>query len=205
MIVDTNQIRDFFKSQLGKKIALIALFALIAVHLLVTFGQIARYESVLRFGKTIALSTRSYDPFDAFRGRYITLNIASDEFATTRISCDRRCDQTLFVTYRDFDGKKSVIDNVYLEKPNTELAYLKLRGVYDSYNKTVSIDYPYDRLYMQEDAAIAVDRYSSRIFTRANDALVIVKALNGVGVVSDLIVGDQSISDLINSFEGEDD
>ncbi|MDR2151440.1 MAG: GDYXXLXY domain-containing protein [Helicobacteraceae bacterium] len=193
--------REFLQRN-GKKIAIAALGVLIAAQLFAAFYQILKYESVLRYGKPIVLDTTAYDPFDPLRGRYIRLNIANGEFQTSEKLCDRIRESTLFVTYKDEldDRNLSVIDNVYLTKPKTELAYLKVDGFCGYSRNAVEINYNFDRYYMQEDQAKAVD-LNARLMSRESKASVIVRALDGKGVIEKVMIGSQTLEEYLRDQE----
>ncbi|MDR2639213.1 MAG: GDYXXLXY domain-containing protein, partial [Helicobacteraceae bacterium] len=153
------------------KIVFAALGVMIAAQLFACVYQITKYESVVTFGKQIVLLTVSRDPFDAFRGRYVTLNIADGYIGTDKKPCKDYCSRSFFVTYKAELNERglSEIDDVFLDEPNTELAYLKLEGSFDPYSKKVSVRYSFDRFYMQEDQAKAVDR-DRGLLTGENEA-----------------------------------
>ncbi|MDR0664131.1 MAG: GDYXXLXY domain-containing protein [Helicobacteraceae bacterium] len=190
------------------KIVLSALGVCLAAQAFACVYQIVRYESALRLGKLITLLTISYDPFDPMRGRYIRLNVGSAEFATDKQVCANRRLGEFFVTYKaePDDRNLSVIDGVYASEPQTELAYLKVKGVcfpYD-YKTVVRLDYSFDRFYMQEDQAKAVDR-DPNLLTSNNDARVVIRALNGVGLVENVMIGSQTLQEYLRENKEADD
>jgi uncharacterized membrane-anchored protein len=190
------------------KIIFGALIVTAVLQLFICFFQIAKYEGTLRFGKQIVLLTRSYDPYDPLRGRYVRLMIEEGKFKTDKKICKDRCERTFFVTYKAElnDRGVSEIDDVFLKEPNTELPYLKLDGFYDAYSATIRLQYHFDRFYMQEDQAKAVDRRGGRFLSGDNETKVVVRALNGKGLIENVLVGDQSLSDyLIEADEAEEE
>jgi uncharacterized membrane-anchored protein len=193
-----------FISRNRVKIVLAALGVMIASQLFACVYQIARYESVLRFGKQIVLLTQSRDPFDAFRGRFVTLNIDDDRFITDKNLCKDDCSRSFYATYKPELNSRglSEIDDIFLSEPDTELAYLKLSGSFKPRKGEVRVSYRFDRFYMQEDQAKAVD--SDRdLLTGNNEAKVIIRALGGRGVVENVVVGDKALSEYLRDQQEE--
>ncbi|MDR1451020.1 MAG: GDYXXLXY domain-containing protein [Helicobacteraceae bacterium] len=189
--------REFFQ-QRQRKIVLAALGIIIALQLFACFYQIFRYESTLAFGKPVVLSMRTYDPFDAFRGRYARLNVSGDSLRTDKQLCATYCGRQFFVTYKAKlnDRNLSVIDDAFIDEPQTDLVYLKLRGEYNPNSKIVELYYDFDRFYMQEDLAKEVDR-DRGLLTGDRDARLVVRALNGKGVIENVMIGGQTLSDYL--------
>ncbi|MDR2034149.1 MAG: GDYXXLXY domain-containing protein [Helicobacteraceae bacterium] len=184
------------------KILLAALGAVVFFQLFACAFQIVKYERRLSDGRRVILLMQTYDPYDAFRGRYATLRIESPAFSTNKKLCKESCARSFFVTYKAElnDRNLSVIDDVFIDKPDTDLAYLELQGNYDPQRGVVWLTYNFDRFYLQEDIAKAVDR-NAGLLTGNNNARVIIRVLNGKGVIEEVMVGNQTLIEYIREQE----
>ncbi|MDR1912128.1 MAG: GDYXXLXY domain-containing protein [Helicobacteraceae bacterium] len=188
------------------KILLAALGAVVFFQLFACAFQIVRYERRLSDGRRVILSMQTYDPYDAFRGRYANLRVESPEFSTDKRLCKESCARSFFVTYKAElnDRNLSVIDDVFIDRPNTDLVYLEVRGTYEPRRGVARLTYRFDRFYLQEDIAQAVDR-DAGLLTGNNNARVIIRALDGKGVIEEVMVGDQTLIEYIRAKEAKED
>ncbi|MDR0666428.1 MAG: GDYXXLXY domain-containing protein [Campylobacteraceae bacterium] len=171
-----------------------ALILFMAVQLCIVLWQAIKYGSIIYFGKTLYLAVEPFDPYDAFRGRYIRLNFADNYIKAEGIG------KEFFVTFTTNDDGISKPHKVFNSKPDADEAYLKIKS-YRSvwYDDGIYISYPFERFYMQEDLAIEVDA-NRDIFDVDNKPLAVVKVLDGVGVLSDVMINGTSISKYVQNL-----
>ncbi|MDR3162787.1 MAG: GDYXXLXY domain-containing protein [Helicobacteraceae bacterium] len=183
------------------KVIWIILGAALSLQIAALIYQVVYYESVLAYGKTIALRIRPIDPYSPFTGRYVNLRLDGFYMEMPKgVKCrDRKCELKLFLTFKENDGI-SEPDEVLTAPPPDDRAYLLMKGTGMSGN--VHFDYPFDRFYMKEEKAKRVDR-DSRILN-AGEAVVIVKALGGKGVVENVLISGVPISQYIDELEDYD-
>ncbi|MDR1285232.1 MAG: GDYXXLXY domain-containing protein [Campylobacteraceae bacterium] len=176
-----------------KKHFLAAFFTLCVMQLIAVIYMVAKYESVLLFGDVIILKAEPIDPYDPFRGRYITLN-----FEQRRININKHFNETsdFFITFNN-EGKFAIIDDIFDVPPQDERPYLKVKG-YVYVDGEISITYPFNRFYMQEDLAQYVDMRQWNFFNN-NEVSVKIRVLNGKGVIENVVVGNVSISEFIKN------
>ncbi|MDR0762118.1 MAG: GDYXXLXY domain-containing protein [Campylobacteraceae bacterium] len=176
-----------------KRVIWSALILFMVMQLSAVLWQAIKYESIIYFGKTLYLAILPIDPYDAFRGRYIRLDFADDYVYATD---DIKNNKELFVTFITEDGISKPYE-IFNSKPNTDEPYLKIKNYYKSYDG-IHISYPFKRFYMQEDSVIKADR--NNIFNN-NNVVAAVKVLDGVGVLSDIMINSISINKYMQEQE----
>jgi uncharacterized membrane-anchored protein len=186
-----------------------AFFALVVIQIAALLYQIINYERILLFGDVLNLEVVPKDPYDAFRGRYITLNFADNSVKTDKDfeeSRGYRHDKDFFVTF-DNSGEFSVADDVFDAMPETDKPYLKAKGFVATINvwhhneteettRAVHFEYPFDRFYMQENLAKYVDDYGWN-FWNEYKAYAKVRVKDGRGVIEDVLVEGVPISEFV--------
>ena len=169
---------------MSKKYKLYALIAVIAVQLAVPIGMIANKYVILSTGKEFKFKVMPIDPYDPFRGRYVSLYVQLDE-----ISWDDRYTGRYGLISTDNEGF-AYISQITKDKPNT--------GEYIKSDSPKRFNIPIDRYYMDEKLAPQAEiitRTASR--EKEKDAYVTVRVKNGALVVSGLYIDGVSIEDII--------
>jgi uncharacterized membrane-anchored protein len=177
------------------KLLLGALIAFMAVQLVAVLWQAAKYEGIIYFGKTVYLAVEPLDPYDMFRGRYVQLSFADDYVGWHD---DISVGGELIVRFLKTDegiSKPYAFTDYELD---ADEPYLKIKNYYRNYDDSLHISYPFNRFYMQEDLAMAVDA-NSDIFN--NNAVAVVKILDGVGVLADVMIDNVSINEYIKKLQ----
>lgn len=130
------------------KILLIA-FAAMAIIQLAIPGQMV-YENELAYseGTEYKFKTRPIDPTDPFRGKYILLDFEADS-ANVKDS-QWNAEYGYVVLGKDPEGFAE-IDTLLEEKPKKG-DYVKVR-INSNYGSLVTVDYPFNRFYMEESKA----------------------------------------------------
>ncbi|MDR3345541.1 MAG: GDYXXLXY domain-containing protein [Campylobacteraceae bacterium] len=189
-----------------------AFFALVVIQIAALLYQIINYERILHFGDVLTLEVVPKDPYDAFRGRYVTLGFKDDSIKTDKYfdeSGSYYYNKDFFITF-DNSGKFSVADDVFDEKPKTDKPYWKVKGyalesaqAWEEEENTINMvhfEYPFDRFYMQENLAKYVDGYGWG-FWGEYEAYAKVRVKNGKGVIEDVFVEDMPIGDFVKNSQ----
>lgn len=154
-------------------------------------SMIWKREHTLRTGQRYLFRTIPIDPYDAFRGRYITLRMEQQAFhaeQAERFVRGRRAYARLSV---DADGL-AVIDELRLTPPAAG-DYLTVRVSY-THNGVVFLHLPFDRYYLQEfDAPRAERLYLEHSNRRQRTARVAVRVRHGFAVVEDVLLDGRPI------------
>ena len=171
------------------------LFAAMAiVQLAAPAGMILSRERTLAQGEAFKFSTAPVDPYDAFRGRYVGLRIANSE-ATLPRSASASHGQTVYATIETgADGFAKF--GVASLSPPKDKPYLKVKAGHASGEGRIALQLPFDRFYMEEGKAPAAEAaYREHGRSGAEDAYVILRVLDGAGVIENLFVGGKPIAE----------
>ena len=165
-------------------------------------AMIARREIALRRGEVFLFRTAPIDPYDPFRGRYVTLNFrstgVSPENAPEGLETGRRVYATVS---RDDDGF-AVFQKLSLTPPAHD-SYLRTR-VRRITPSQITIDIPFDRFYMEETAAPEAERAWLRHAGRGElESWARVRLYAGTAVTEDLVIGGTPVLEFIEKEKSE--
>jgi uncharacterized membrane-anchored protein len=169
------------------KKSIIFFFIVISLaQLAVPAWMIVRRELVLSEGTAYRFRTAPVDPYDPFRGKYVSLSM---EAATVPVSDDE--------TYRS--GEK-----IYALLENDDEGFVRIRGlsracpaagdylrVQVNYQPTghVQLRLPFDRYYAEESTAPGIEQvYWKHSRQTERDAYVMVRVRKGMGVIEELYI-----------------
>jgi len=179
-----------------RKIVLPAFILMAIVQMAVPASMIIRYETTLSSGKQFKFKTAPVDPYDAFRGRFVALNIEGNnaEVPTgTNFVAGEKVYGQINIDKKGF----AFMDKVSREKPDSG-DYLKTVVNYSANAGKVSLALPFNRYYMEEESApLAEQAYNRRSNIITNDAYITVRILNGNGVIEGLFIGGKTILEYI--------
>lgn len=174
----------------------LAVFGVVALAQLAVPGwMIAQREMVLERGTPYKFRTAPVDPYDAFRGRYVWLNFEETTVPYTGggLVPYGRPVYVAIETAEDGFARLTAAS----QQPPASGDYLRVEG-YWYQGDNLSVQLPFDRYYMNEDAApqaeIAVREHS---LVNNRDAYVVVRVLNGQSVLEQLYVADTPIEEFI--------
>jgi uncharacterized membrane-anchored protein len=184
-----------------KSATLLLLGLLAAAQLAVPLGMIGRRELVLRTGTRHLFRTAPVDPYDAFRGRYVALRMEQDSVhVSDRDAVPEYGRKGFALLATATDGFAEVID-VVGERPHGRQPYLEVR-VWGRGSDTnlVRIAFPFDRFYLNEEAAPEAERlYRDNSRRDRQNAYVAVRIRNGYAVLEDLFIADKPILEHIRA------
>jgi len=186
---------------------LIILFAvMVLAQLAVPFKMIFDREKVLSEGNTFKFKTAPIDPSDPFRGKYITLNFAENNFEVIDGETWQNGQAVYVLLAKDAYGFAKIVDVVKElpdESNNCVKAKLNYVATKKDSTKTIqelNVEYPFERFYMEESKApLAESMYweVSRDTTKITYASVSIQ--NGRAVLKDVFIGDVSIRELVKA------
>lgn len=177
----------------------ILLFLLVAlVQLYVPAKMIFDKEAVLNEGNKYKFETVPIDPNDPFRGKYITLGFKENGF-DVKDAMDWNRGETVYVTVNTGADGFAKISSISKEKPRDELDFIKAKVGFISYGSNyISINFPFDRYYMEESKAPVAEqtfRRSQNDSTQITYAVVHVK--NGDAVLKNVMIGGVAIEEWV--------
>ncbi|MBC3757872.1 GDYXXLXY domain-containing protein [Hyunsoonleella sp. SJ7] len=183
-----------------KSIYVFVIFIVVAIaQLFVPAQMIFNREDILATGKAYKFKTRPMDPSDPFRGKYITLGFEEDRHFTADSIWQRG--EEVYV-YLDVDslGFAEVFRVSKIELPDIKKDFVYAKASwYSIYDNELSIEYPFDRFYMEEskayDAEVAVQDNQNAGTLDDVYALVFIK--EGEAVLDDVLIGEVPIKDYV--------
>jgi len=185
----------------NKKI-IFSIFILIALaQLYVPAKMILNREDVLNSGVEYRFKTAPIDPTDPFRGKYIVLRFENNTVKVDDETAWEYGEEIFASLGTDQDGYAKTIA-VSKDEPIDGKDYMKVRIRYVSHDKSniLTVNYPFDRYYMEEskayDAEVAY-RESRRDTNQIAYALVRVK--NGEAVLKDVLINGESIKEIVKA------
>ncbi|MEW6100739.1 MAG: GDYXXLXY domain-containing protein [Candidatus Omnitrophota bacterium] len=175
---------------------IIGLFLCVALAQVVTpLSMIATRESVIKNGAQFKFKTAPIDPYDAFRGRYVALQIEGD-YVPTVMGVKLTHGESVYALI-DIDSEGFAKFTSVLTKRPREKPYMQAKVRHISGDK-VYLDLPIDRYYMEEKSAPIAERIYRRHTQRnRQDAYVVVRIKDGFAVIENLFVGGQKIEDAV--------
>ena len=181
-----------------KTILIIFIFAAIA-QLAVPISMIYKKEFVSKGGEIYKFQTRPIDPYDPFRGKYITLNFDRKPIEVENTEEWENGEMAFFTIKKDSLGYAEVFGISKSKPKNGDFLKMKVY-IYHRGNigKTISYTLPFDRFYMNEDGALNAEIEYKKANRNSNkeNAYAIVKILDGEHVLEDVIIGGVSAKDL---------
>jgi len=189
----------------NKKILLVAFILIALAQLFVPAKMIWDREDIIKSGTEHKFKTAPIDPNDPFRGKYITLRYA-DNSIEVKNGGTWNVDERVYVSFKtDADGY-SVINSISKEEPTDNSDYLKTKVWIQprKNNKVLTIEYPFERYYMEESKAYDAElayRETRRDTSRMTYALVNIK--NGGAVLRDVLIDGVPIREIVKISQAE--
>lgn len=179
----------------------IVLFAVMCVAQLAVPGKmIWDSERVVTEGTPYKFRTQPIDPSDPFRGKYITLNFLADHGYDTAEWSSGENVNVVFGT--DSAGFATVRQ---LTRSEPDGPYLRTTIYYVESNSIVHFNIPFDRFYMEESKAQPAEQYYNQS-TRDSSSVCygLVRIGRGKAVITDVLIDDRSIVDLVKEANNKE-
>ena len=158
-------------------------------------AMIVSRERVLRDGEVIRIRTAPVDPYDAFRGRYVWLGMNTWTLPLAEGAGKARTGRWVYMTFTNDVEGFSAPAAVQVQPP-AEGTYLRVRARVAP-GGMVYARPPFDRYYLEEHRAPAAEAAYRAANTRTNrDAHVVVRVLDGRGVLEDLVIAGKSVQEI---------
>lgn len=171
----------------GRRISAYGFILLALIQLGVPISMIAKREATLKTGRQFKFRTAPVDPYDAFRGRYVALNMERTSVKAARNRNFER-GQRVFVTLEEDEDGFAELGDLKRQRPGGD-SYMRVRVAYVS-GDDVHLTLPFDRYYMnEEDAPAAEAAYRKHSTREKRDAYVSVRVRQGFAVLENLYVG----------------
>ena len=183
------------------KVLLFGLFLLVAAaQLYVPTEMIWQNQNILDTGTMMKFKCEPVDPYDPFRGKYISLRFANSTIGVKNAN-RYQYNQTIYATFKQDTTGYAVMDKIYTAAPKERTDYLELTvdysNNYDSIQK-ISVSYPFDRYYMNEyKAPMAEQTYAESVNDVKKSVYAEVAISNGTGVIKKVMTDNQAIEDYV--------
>jgi len=163
-------------------------------------------ETVIVEGTTYKFKTQPIDPSDPFRGKYITLNFEANSIVTAQ-NAHWESGEDVFITFTTDSAGFAKASGVFRERPDTE-SFLKTSvNYYNTYeNFEVFFNIPFDRFYLEESKASQAEQL---YWQAQSDTLQVAYGLVTIGkgqaVLTDVMINDKSVINIINELNADKD
>ncbi len=182
-----------------------ALFVLVAVaSVAAPLGIIWKYENTLRHGALYKFRTRPVDPYDAFRGRYVTLSYADNVLEKPKSDGALRDDILYVRLKRDEEG--FAVPVAASRKPVSGDDVVTVTNVWHRGADQWRFNYPFNRYYLPEDIAPEAEKLYAAANSRGRNAgaqkmpaYVTVRVRNGVGVIEELYIDGKPVREAVRA------
>ncbi len=168
------------------------------VQIGVVLFQIMNYEKILKEGESFYFKVLPLDPYDPFRGRYVTLRFANATQAPIAQGQSKE-NQSFGYAILEHHEKFDSVKEITFVKP--QMGNFLEVNIHENRQKNASsmvyFSLPFDRFYMREDVAPKAEkvlRLRSGVEVKAK-----LKVLNGKGVIEELLVGEIPLSEFVLS------
>ncbi len=176
-----------------KKVIFILFILVCFVQLVIPSKMIVDQENILVTGHEYKFRTAPIDPYDPFRGKYITLSFDANTYIAPLDSVWATNEEIYVVLGTDSSGF-AIINSVSKVRPVGEADYVLAKVRY-AYDKEITIDYPFNRFYMEESkAANAEKEYRSANFSDSEkEAYAVVSVMKGESALKDVMIDGVSL------------
>ena len=153
--------------------------------------MIFRQENILKHGRVFKFQTAPVDPYDAFRGRYVSLSFAAESTSGTGNS--------------DSEGENGWVrfgedEKGFAKVKQVSLTPLKGDDVTEAKNSYGRLLFPFDRYYMDEEAAPnAETAYRANSRRDHANAYATVRILDGHAAIEELYIDDKPVREFLRA------
>lgn len=183
---------------------LVIVFAVVAlIQLAVPIGMIIGRENILSTGTEYKFRIAPVDPYDPFRGKYITLSFDANNFEVENDDFWHMGENVYVALEKDSLGFAKIKDIAKQPPVESESDYVKAKIQY-AYENQVTIEYNFNRYFMEEHKAPDAEhvyREAARDTSQTAYALVSIK--EGDAVLKDVVINGTSINKLAGRKEDE--
>lgn len=182
-----------------KKIILMSFGLLVILQLWTPAAMIWNKENVLKTGKAFKFRSMPVDPNDPFRGKYIVLSFSENSYKNKE-KINWETGEMIYVQLTTDSAGFAKIFSIHKDKPGRGIDFVKTTLNYiDSDNtKTVFINWPFERFYMEESKAYDAEQaYVKSMADSNNITYALVKVKNGDAVLENVFINDKPIASFI--------
>lgn len=188
-----------------KVLLLIAFIAMVGIQLYFPARMIWGSEQAIKTGKEFKFKVRAKDPYDPFRGKYVTLNFFGTSSVFEENEKLEKGDE-VFATFKIDQNGYAVLDSIYINKPQNTDTFLKTSinsKVSIPNNKMrVSIALPFEKYFLEEGKAYAVEQaYNDALRQNKKGNYAVVYLHKGNAVMNALFIANRPAETYTESDE----
>ncbi|RDX35797.1 hypothetical protein DZA50_06055 [Kangiella sp. HD9-110m-PIT-SAG07] len=177
------------------KTSKLLLLILCVVQLAVPGYMIYEQNQILSEGKVYKFKTQPIDPYDPFRGRYVTLTYKVNAEPVPSEEDLRRGEWVYALLGKDEAGF-AIFTNLVTEKPVSDQNHIKLKVGWGGSEGGYYVEVPFNRYYASEDTAPKIERAVWRRET-VDDVYAEIRVLDGKAALKELYVDELPIREFI--------
>jgi uncharacterized membrane-anchored protein len=178
------------------KISIAAVIVGALSQLVVPGKMILHYEKILDSGKKYKFIIAPIDPSDPFRGKYLSINVREHRFAVDSINDWKKGEEIYVSINSNTPDSMAVISNISRLKPGPGVDFILAKIGY-VYNKSMNIEYPFDRYYMDESVIPEATVILAKAWVDTTQmSYIVVNAVDGKAVLNDVIISGKSIKEI---------
>lgn len=190
-----------------KTIALPLFIVMCIAQWLVPGKMIYDSETVVVNGTSYKFKTQPIDPSDPFRGKYVTLNFEANSIIVND-SANWESGEDVYITFTTDSAGFAKPSGISRQEPNSEI-FLKTTVYYfTNYESSeeVYFNIPFDRFYLEESKASEAEQiYWKAQSDSAQVAYGLVTIGKGRAVLTDVMINDRSVVDIIDELNSKSD
>lgn len=177
-----------------KNILLTAFFIVAIIQLAVPLQMVSHNNDVLETGKLYKFKTQPIDPYDPFRGKYISLYFEEDAIS---VAHEINVDKGIYAVLTTKNGFAKVSKITTQEPKSGDYIKLKEARIYKSADLwNVSLNFSFNRFYMNEYKAPEAEKnFNQAVSNIQNNVYALVAVKNGEAIVKDVIINNLSIKE----------
>jgi len=186
---------------------IISFFVVMALYIAYPAYLIATHEDTLTTGEIYRFKPRPVDPYDAFRGKYITLSYEQNSFPFPNAMEAFGHGAKVYLEVNADANGLAEITKVHSTAPNIA-NYIEVNINFLDSN-TVYYNLPFDRYYLNEEYALAAEQAYNDMLRLQNPedtvsvaAYVDVRVKNGSAIIEELYLQSQPIMEYLTEIEG---
>jgi GDYXXLXY protein len=185
-----------------KKLILPLLVMAFVAQWLVPAKLIYDSEKTNSAGKIFRFKIRPVDPYDPFRGRYITLSFMDDQAIRDTLEKFSYDESAFVLVGHDSTGTAQIknISHVPFAEPSyfeATISYLdrdRIDGL-----QSIRVDFPFNKFFLEETIAPGAETVYRESTNDTIPAYALVSILDGKAVLRDVIIRDSSIADVVRA------
>lgn len=157
-------------------------------------SQIWSHEQTLAKGTLIRLKCGAPDPYDPLRGRYLAVRPEQTR-AEVPAGLQIQSGAQVYITLTPGADGISTITGLSATPPDTG-TWLRVRTPW-VYNKHASIEWPFERFYINEKLAPEADKWFAENLRTTKGIIAEVRVLNGRAVLADLTLDGKPFREIL--------